>query len=222
MIRLALLFVLALAAPAHADPHYAIDVSSQVRWFGDTSAAILADKPIAGPQLTLSRQLATVDVPRRTVDLSVFGRFAFGLVDDQIFGALETSLHQYMFTGGLRGEVPLRWRFSLVGEAGLGIARTSVTITDDTDGTLMTPVDDHEWHALGTAAVGTELALLDHPAFALGLGVHVGYTLASPISLHAYPGDRPDDARSIPTMFAAIGDLDTRGLTVSAGLRGSF
>lgn len=225
MNRLAVLAILASTATAHADDRrYAIDFSSQVRWFGDTSAAIIAEKPIGGPQITLSRHLFDVDAPlRRTLGIAAFGRFAFGAVKDEIFGALDTSLSQYMFTGGLRGDVPLRWRFSLVGQVELGMARTGLTVTEGTStGAMTTPVDDHEWHAIGAVSAGTELALVDHRAFKLGLGFHLGYTLATPIELHAYPGDRPDDSITIPTMFAAIGDLDTRGVTFSGGLRGEF
>ncbi|HEY5936431.1 MAG TPA: hypothetical protein VIU61_17390 [Kofleriaceae bacterium] len=224
MKRLALLAVLA-SATAHADERvYAVDFSSQVRWFGDTSAAIIADKPMGGPQITLSRHLLDVDAPlRRSLSVAAFGRFAFAGAQDQIFGALDTTLSQYMFTGGLRGDVPLRYRFSLVGQVELGMARTGLTIVEGQGtGAMSTPVDDHEWHAIGSVSAGTEFAIVDHRAFKLGLGFHVGYTLATPIELHAYPGDRPDDSITIPTMFAAIGDLDTRGVTFSGGLRGAF
>ena len=225
MKSLAVLAVLASTGTARADDRvYAVDFSSQVRWFGDTSAAIIAEKPIGGPQITLSRHLLDVDAPlRRTFGVAAFGRFAYGMVDDQIFGALDTSLDQYMFTAGLRGDVPLRWRFSLVGQVELGLARTGLTIVEGQGtGAMTTPVDDHEWHAIGAVSAGTEFAIVDHPAFKLGLGFHLGYTLASPIELRAYPGDRPDDSITIPTMFAAIGDLDTRGVTFSGGLRGEF
>jgi hypothetical protein len=223
-MKVVILAVLATST-AHADDRvYAVDFSSQVRWFGDTSAAIIAEKPIAGPQITLSRHLLDADAPlRRTVGIAAFGRFAYGMVDDQIFGSLDTSLDQYMFTAGLRGDAPIWWRFSLVGQVELGMARTGLTVTEGQGtGAMTTPVDDHEWHAIGAVSLGSELAIVDHPAFKLGLGFHVGYTVASPIELHAYPGDRPDDSITIPTMFAAIGDLDTRGVTFSGGLRGEF
>ena len=223
-MKLVIVGVLATST-AHADDRvYAVDVSSQVRWFGDTSAAIIAEKPIAGPQITLSRHLLDTDAPlRRTLGIAAFGRFAYGMVDDQIFGSLDTSLDQYMFTAGLRGDAPIWWRFSLVGQVELGMARTGLTVTEGLGtGAMSTPVDDHEWHAIGAVSLGSEFAIVDHHAFKLGLGFHVGYTVASPIELHAYSGDRPDDSITIPTMFAAIGDLDTRGVTFSGGLRGEF
>ena len=224
MNRLAMLAVIGITSTAHADDRlYAVDVSTHARWFGDTSAAILAQEPLAGPRFTLSRAVMTVDAPVRPVAVSLFGRFAFGMVDDKIFNSLDTSLEQYIFTGGIRGDAPLWWRFSLVGQAELGIVRTGLVVTEGQgSGAMTTPVDDHEWHTIGSATLGIDLALIDHPSFKLGLGMELGYTLASPITLHAFPGDRPDDSRSIPTMFAAIGDLDTRGVTFASGLRGSF
>ena len=215
----AILFVLALAGTAAAEPAtYSIDFGSQVRWLGDTSAAILSPDPLAGPQITLGRSLTRIDAPYRTVDVSVFGRFKYATGSGTLFQNLDTTIDQYGLAAGLRFEAPLIWRLRGVGQAELGYMYTGVTITQDT----MTPVDDSKWTPYGAASLGGDFRIVDNARFKLSLGIDLGYLAAIPAKLRALPADRPDSNLSIATTFASLGHLDTRGVTYSASLRGAF
>lgn len=223
------LAILGLAATASADPvdtprpsvpapAWSLDFGSHVRWFGDTSAAILTTDTLAGPRITLGRSLTRVAARNRELEVGVFARWVYATASGTVFQDLKTAIDQQAFTGGIRLDAPLAWRARLVGQAEAGMARTALRVTQD----AMEPVDDHGWGLYGAASLGTQLDFVDVPKFRLGLTVDVGYTVAAPVKLRALPGDRPDENLSIPTTYASIGSLDTRGWTYSMALRGSF
>ena len=197
---------------------YSIDFGSHMRWFGDTSAAILTTESFGGTRLTIGRSLTQTRVPRRDLDVGVFARWMFATVDGTFFGDLNTNLTQHGLAGGVRFDAPILWRFRLVGQAEVGMAHTALTVTE----AEMTPVDDSAWAPYGTVTLGTDLGLHEGPRFRLGLGVDVGYTVTMPVDLRALPGDRPDEELSIETDYASLGKLDTRGWTYSLALRGAF
>jgi len=205
-------------APAARSPRWSIDLGPHVRWFGDTSGAILTSEPLAGGRVTLGRSLTQVTAGHRALDLGVFARWVSASSIGAIFQDLATNVSQHAFTAGVRIDTPLLWRVRLVAQAELGMARTALAVTAGE----MTVVDDHSWGMLGAASLGADLALADKPRFRLGLGVDLGYTVASPASLRALPGDRPSEDLSIPTTYASIGKLDTRGWTYVMSMRGSF
>jgi len=222
----------ALAAPAfadtprdvpdsqttHAGAVYSLDLGSNVRWFGDTSAAIVSEDALAGFRATLGRSLTSTTVRRRDVDIGLYARWAYGVTSGQMFDDLETSLDQHLLGAGIRFDAPLVRRVAMVGQAELGMARTALTVTR----LDMTPVDDHAWAPYAQASLGGDLTIADRKGFRLALGVDVGYLVAVPVELHALPGDRPEEDLSIATEFAGIGKLDTRGWTYAMTLRGSY
>jgi hypothetical protein len=213
------LLVLFAAGSARADT-WSIDAGSETRWLGDTSAAILTSENLTGPRITVGRRLLDLDGPRgRTLDVGVFGRWVFATAAGQIFQSLDTETEQHAFTGGLRVDAPLVRRIRLVGQLELGGARTAVVVRE---GDTMTPVDDHAWGFLGAVSLGTDLALVERRRFRLGVVADLGYTVTDPVQIHAYPGNRPADMQSIPTLYASIGNLDTRGWTFAFALRGGF
>ena len=197
---------------------YSLDIGSHIRWFGDTSAAILATDTLAGPRLTVGRSLTSTRAPYRELDIGVFARYVYASVDGQIFQSLDTSIAQHALTGGVRVDAPLVWRTRLIAQAEAGMARTALQVSQ---GDTM-PVDDKRWAPYAAATLGTDLALVDAPRFRLGLGVDVGYVLTVPVDLRALPADRPDEQLSIATEFASIGKLDTRGWVYSMTVRGAF
>jgi hypothetical protein len=214
-----LVILLALASTAGADT-WSFDIGTETRWLGDTSAAILTADNLTGPRTTLGRRVLGFDGPRgRTLDVGVFGRWTYGLAEGQIFQSLDTEMKQNAFTGGLRIHAALVRPIRLVGQLELGAARTDVVVRD---GDTMTPVDDHAWGFLGAVTVGADVALIDRRRFRLGMVADVGYTVTDPVEIHAYPGNRPGDMQSIPTLYASIGSLDTRGYTFTFALRGGF
>lgn len=223
-----ILSTLALAGVAHAEQvespliqksaTYSFDFGSHMRWFGDTSAAILTTETFAGTRMTIGRSLTQTRVPRRDLDIGVFARWIYATVEGTFFNDLSSRITQHGLAGGVRFDAPILWRFRLVGQAEVGMAHTALAVTE----AEMTPVDDSAWAPYGTLTLGTDLGLHEGPRFRLGLGVDVGYTLTMPVDLRALPGDRPDEELSIPTDYASLGKLDTRGWTYSVALRGAF
>ncbi len=234
---LAVIATLALAGTAHAQPvadrppesaparpsTWSIDFGSHLRWFGDTSGAILTSEPLAGTRLTVGRSLTQVAAPRLLarggeLDVGVFARWVYADATGTIFQDLATAVSQHGLTAGVRVDAALVWRTRLVAQAEVGMARTALTVTQQE----MEVVDDHAWGLTAATSLGVDVALVQRRRLKLGFGADLGYTVTSAADLRALPGDRPDEALSIPTTFASIGKLDTRGWTYSMALRGSF
>jgi hypothetical protein len=196
----------------------AIEIGPHGRSFGATSAAILATDSFGGGRVTVGRGLTRTRVPYRDADVGVYASFHTAFADGQMFGVLATRISQHAFGAGVRLAAPVWWRLSLVGQAEVGVARTALDVSFGD----MTPVDDHAWGPYGAAMLGGELALSQHPRFQLAIRLDTGYVVTAPVELRALPADRPDEQLSIPTTFASIGKLDTRGLMTAFALRGSF
>ncbi|HEU0037478.1 MAG TPA: hypothetical protein VFQ53_43000 [Kofleriaceae bacterium] len=204
-------------APARAS--YSLDYGAHVRWLGDTSGAIASgENTLGGPRLTLGRSLTTVAAARRTLAVGVFTRWVYAAANGTMFQDLDTRLSQHALTAGVRIDAPLVWHTRLVAEAEAGMARTALQITQ---GDLM-PVDDHAWGTYASASVGLDFALYEGPRVRVALGSELGYVVTAPASLRALPDDRPDTDLSVPTTFASIGRLDTRGVTYQGWFRVSF
>ena len=197
---------------------YSFDIGSNVRWFGDTSAAIVTEDQLAGIRMTIGRSLTSATLAHRSLDIGLFARWAYGGVSGTMFNNLDTSMSQNTLGGGVRIDAPLTRWFSVIGQGELGMARTSLTVTRDE----MTPVDDHQWAPYAAASIGGDLRIINGHRLRSSLGVDVGYLFAVPVELHALPGDRPAEDLSIATTFAGVGKLDTRGVTFSMSLRGAF
>ena len=197
---------------------WSFDIGSHIRWFGDTSAAVVTTDAMPGLRMTVGRSLTSTTVKRRELDIGLFGRYVYGAASGTMFGNLDTALSQHLLGGGVRTDAPIfRW-FSVVGQAELGMARTSLRVEQD----AMTPADDAHWSPYLAASLGGELRLSEGKRVNVSLGVDVGYIVTVPTELHALPGDRPDEELSIATTFAGLGKLDTRGMTYSMSLRGRF
>lgn len=218
-----LALLLLIPSIAHADDGersatYSFDIGSHVRWFGDTSAAIVTTDAMPGLRMTVGRSLLSTTVKHRDLDVGLFGRWVYGSVGGTMFGTLDTVLQQHLLGGGIRADAPVfRW-FALVGQAELGMARTALRVEQDE----MTPADDAHWSPYMAASLGGELRFSQGKKLDVSLGLDVGYIVTVPSELHALPGDRPSEELSIDTSFAGIGKLDTRGFTYSMSLRGRF
>lgn len=214
------------ASIAHADDKdesehaatYSLDIGSHIRWFGDTSAAIVATDPLAGVRLTLGRSLTSTTLRNRDVDVGLFARYVYAGVTGTMFGDLDTSMSQHMLGGGVRADLPLRSWLALNAQAELGMTRTSLTVTQD----VMTPADDSKWAPYTAGSLGAELRVSNGKRLNMSLGLDFGYVLTVPVELRALPGDRPEEDLSIATTFAGIGKLDSRGFVYSMSLRGRF
>jgi hypothetical protein len=190
------------------------------RWFGDTSAASLSTEKMFMPHFDAVRRLIAVPGPRGGLTLSAVGRFAGGTSEGMLFQTLDTKIHELSFTGGARVELAV-WRWALAtAQLDLGAARTRVVIGDSAG--EMAPVDDSGWHFVGTAWVGTEIVGRVKGRFSISLAIEVGYTVSSGVAIHATPRTRPEPDLSIPTVYAALGDLDTRGFTGQSTIRVGF
>jgi hypothetical protein len=218
-IAIALLLV---ASTAYAEPDagatWSFDIGSHVRWFGDTSAAIVTTDQLAGVRMTAGRSLTSTSVKHRDLDIGLFGRWVYAAVGGKMFGDLDTSIGQNLLGGGVRIDAPLKRWFSVIAQAEAGMSRTSLTVSRDE----MTPVDDHRWAPYAAASLGGELTLSRGRRFQASLGVDIGYVVTVPVELRALPGDRPSEDLSINTSFASVGKLDTRGTTYSMYFRGRF
>ncbi len=219
--------LLLVSSIAHADDvdggsersaTYSLDVGSHIRWFGDTSAAIVSTDQLAGVRLTAGRSLTETKLKNREVDVGVFARYVYGGASGVLFGDLDTTMRQTLVGGGLRADAPV-WRWlRIVGQAELGMAKTSLKVEE----AGMTPADDAHWAPYAAASLGTEFRFTTSKRLDISLGVDVGYIMTVPVELHALPGDRPEEDLSIATTFAGIGKLDTRGYVYSMSLRGQF
>jgi hypothetical protein len=226
MKALALLAILAPSVAAAEDTDkpardttYSLDIGSHIRWFGDTSAAIVTTDTFAGVRMTLGRSLTETKIKDRDVKLGVFTRWVYGGVDGTMFGDdLTTSITQHLLGAGVRADTPLLRFFALTAQAELGMARTALRVERDE----MTPVDDHHWSPYLAASIGGELRISNGKRLDMSLGADVGYLIQVPTEQHALPGDRPAEDLSIDTTFAGTGKLDTRGVTYSMSLRGRF
>ncbi len=205
------------ARPARATT-WSLDLGSHVRWFGDTSAAIVTTEQLAGVRLTLGRSLTSTQLKHRDVDVGMFARYAYGGVGGTMFGDLDTSIGQHLLGGGLRADAPVTRWLALNVQAELGMARTSLTVEQD----LMTPVDDAHWAPYAQGSLGAELRLSNGKRLDMSLGIDFGYLVTIPVEMHALPGERPAEDLSIATTFAGTGKLDTRGVSYSMSLRGRF
>jgi len=218
--------LLFLTATADADPvdapatpaTYSLDVGSHLRRFGDTSAAIVATDQLAGVRLTLGRSVTQAKVAKRDVDVGVFARYVYAGVGGTMFGDLETSLSQHLLGAGGRVDLPVKRWLALVAQAELGMARTSLRVTQDE----MTPAADAHWAPYAAASIGGELRLTRGKRLDISLGLDFGYLVTVAVEPRALPGDRPEEELSIATTFAGVGGLDTRGFTSSMSLRGRF
>jgi hypothetical protein len=228
----ALLFLAAVAAPAAADGEVAdsdvpvrsvwtFDLGTTVRRFASTSAASLSEAPLFGPRVTAARKLATFAVPRNGIVLRAFARVGGGQSDGELFQSLTTHIGQLAVTGGGRAEVDLWHGLSASAELELGAARTSVVIGDDLG--AMAPVDDSAWHAIGSTWLGLGYSgQVRGGRFSIALFIEAGYTVTQAVAIHATPRTRPEPELSIPTVYAALGDLDTGGLSLASSFRLGF
>ncbi len=196
---------------------YSLDIGSHIRWFGDTSAAIVSTDPLAGVRLTLGRSLTTTQLRKRDVELGVFARYVYAGASGTMFGDLDTSMSQHMLGGGARADAPLTHWLVLNAQAELGMTRTSLEVTHDE----MTPVDDAHWAPYTAGSLGAEIRV-STGRLDISIGLDLGYVLTMPVELHALPGDRPAEDLSITTAFSGIGKIDTRGFVYAMSLRGRF
>jgi hypothetical protein len=197
-----------------------IEVGSQLRWLGDSSAATIAPGVMFGPRITGAYELLGVPGPGgRTLDISVVARIAGGDSTGQVFQTLDTRITQLELGGGARIDMPL-WRWIGV-EAQLvaGAARTSVVIGDSMS---PTPVDDAGWGFIGTASAGLTVSGRARDRYLYGVGIDVGYTVTSAVGIRAEPSNRPEEELSMPTVYEALGGVDTGGIVGSVTLRGGF
>jgi hypothetical protein len=219
------LFVLAAltgaAAPAHADGStWFVEAGTQARWLGATSAATLTPGVMFGPKVSVARNLAALPGPRGDMALAAFARVSGGSNTGQVFQSLDTRIDQLALSGGGRLDVPL-WRgLGAVAQLDLGTARTAVVVGDQWMDSA--PVDDSAWGFIGTASIGATFERVFRNRYTVGLAVDVGYTVTSPVALRAEPRTRPEEDLSIPTMYEALGQLDTGGIQGSVTLRAGF
>lgn len=199
---------------------WTFEIGSYARWLGDSSAASLTPGTLIGGRISVGRHLLTLPGPRRGIDLGAFVRVVGGSSDGQIFQSLDTRLSQLAFLVGARFDLDV-WRgISATAQIDLGPARTSARIGDEFGG--MAPVDDSGWGFLGGASIGAKWDAVWRRHYSVGLAADLGYAVASPVALRAYPQTRPEDELSIPTIYAPLGHLDTRGITFAVTLRAGF
>jgi hypothetical protein len=200
---------------------WTLELGSYARWLGDGSAAALTPGTLLGGRITIGRHLLTLPGPRRGFELGAFVRVLGGTSEGQIFQTLDTRLSQLGILAGARLDLDL-WRgISATAQIDLGPARTSATIGGDTLG-AMAPVDDSAWGFLGGVSLGVKYDAVWRRRYSFGLAAELGYAVTSPVALRAYPRTRPEDELSIPTIYAALGHLDTRGTTFAVTMRLGF
>jgi hypothetical protein len=205
---------------AREDSSWTFEFGSYARWLGDRSAASLTPGALVGGRLTAGHHLLTLPGPRRGIDLGVMLRFLAASNDGQVFQTLDTRLDQLGFLAGARFELEV-WRgISATAQLDAGVARTSAVIGDQLE--QMAPVDDTAWGFLGGGSVGIEVGGVWRRHYTVGLAADLGYAVTAPVTMRAFPRSRPADDLSIPTSFAALGRLDTRGTTLSVSIRLGF
>ena len=204
--------------PVSASARWTADYEMQQRWLGDASATSLASGLLGG-RLSFGRRILVMPGPRGGLDLAGFVRFGAATGDAKLFQELDTSMRQFQFTAGARLDSRVVWRLHANAQLDVGAARTDISIGQDG---AMTAIADHGWGVIATGTIGLELDVLRGRTRYLALAADLGYVVTSPITIRAYPRDRPDEDLAIPTTYWSLGELDTRGVTFAAGLRGGF
>ena len=220
-----LLALTAAAAPAAADETWRLDAWSSTRWLGDTSAAILVGGNTLGAGgVGGVRRWLSIEPPGVLadwlghVDVDSYLAAEWGGADGEVFAGLATHIDHASYTAGGQIRIrPLSWLAAGV-RAGAGAARTGATV----EGGGMASIDDHRWTSVSSTAIRIDVAPLHSQRFRFGVSTELGYVATGAVELHAYPADRPDAERSIPTMYESIGHLDLDGWQWSIGANVAF
>ena len=215
-----------LAAPAAAE-RYEVSIGNQTRFMHTASIDALTDDRSQG---TLSIQAAfrldQISLPGGSLHLDV--DYHTGGFTGSSFDRLETDTHMTGAGAGARFTRDLsRYTRGFV-RANLGLARMTMTLSDDSSGA--DPLFDHAW--AGTAYLGAGLDLMPlrrvddegRVRFALGLRFEGGYQRVTPVEMRARPDSRSGDGDTlrIPMQEVSLGSLDLSAWILRVGLAGRF
>ncbi|HWU90045.1 MAG TPA: hypothetical protein VN253_22435, partial [Kofleriaceae bacterium] len=162
---LAILIVLAAAAPARAGDRNELTLGSFNRALRSASANAVTDDNLGGGALTYARDLRLQPVPGLAVWAT--GSFTWAGAAGSMFQTLTTEIDALGLSAGARARYRLHDRIAASARVDLGAARTSLRLED----TMGHTAGDARWGAIATAALGLDLLAIIGPRFSLGLRV---------------------------------------------------
>lgn len=211
-----------VASGADATPGWTIEMGSATRWMRDRSAGAITTEPLSSFVLSAERRITTFELPHGlALDLGIEATWANGAANGTIFQTLTTDLGDNEWLGGVHASARVWHTLGVSARAAAGVTRTDLAIAPEQD-PAMKSVDDHGWGRIATATIGADFQPVHTRAFALGVGMELGWVATSAVTMHAYPSDRPDPDLSIETAFASIGHVDLGGWTMRIGVHASF
>lgn len=226
-MRALILFVMLVPSVAAADtPTWSARGGIEQRWMTSSSAVTLTESNLVGWGVSVERRVVSVDVPGpfRPLDVSGVLGIARGTVDGETFDQLENHIGTWAVTAGARARLPLLSWLHLQARGAVGGGKTWVTIADRQMPSIA--IADDGRTAVASAAVG--LALLprlsprERGGFWWGVDAELGYHVATAMTVHAIPEDRPPAELTIPAQYASLGDLDLDGYTLTIAMTMGF
>ncbi len=212
--QLALFLVLASAAPAVADPHNEVSLSSYARALRSNSANAVTPDGLFGGSVGYAREVKLGLLPR--LETWATGNFSWGSADGTMFSTLTTEVRTVSFTFGGGARYFVLDRLAVGGRLDIGSARAALTLKEG-DRTL----HDSGWGATSTAAASVDMLAIAGQSFKLGLRFELGYTMTSSIDLA--PSEANDSSTiQLEMSQASLGHLDMRGKFFSASLMSQF
>ena len=110
---------------------------------------------------------------------------------------------------------------SAFGQGGIGWQWSTLRLSDGGSSSSR-PLQGKGMALLSSVGGGAEIKLMDTPKFRVGLRVQANYQVATSMSFAATPMSGGEDTLEIATRSSDLGSINTSGLTIRAGLVGSF
>ncbi|CAN5923356.1 hypothetical protein BH11MYX3_BH11MYX3_21600 [soil metagenome] len=211
---LAVCFVLAAAAPALADPHNEISLSSYARALRSSSANAVTADGLFGGALGYAREIKLGLMPR--LETWATGNFSWGGADGTMFSTLTTEVRTLSFTVGGGARYFVFDRLAVGGRLDVGTARAALTLEEGSRS-----LHDSGWGGTGTAAASIDMLAIAARSFKLGLRFELGYSMTTAIDLAP---SEANDASTIQLEMsqASLGHLDMGGRFFSFALMSQF
>jgi len=201
--HLAVLLVLASAAPALADAHNEVSIGSYSRAMHASSANAVTSDSLGGGVLGYARELDLGLMPR--LQTWATAGLAWGGADGTMFSTLTTELDTLSLTVGGRARYQVFRRLAAGARVDIGTARAALTLREGNR-----ELSDHGWGGTTTAAASLDLLGFAGPDFKLGLRLELGYTMTSAIELA--PAEANDASMiQLGMSQASLGHLDVGG-----------
>ncbi|HET6611194.1 MAG TPA: hypothetical protein VFG83_04365 [Kofleriaceae bacterium] len=204
--------VMTAGAPFAAAERIDLSVGPATRWMSSASVDPISDRDSSAFVSTvLGVRVAKVDAgPWVTAEVS----YDHGGLSGDLFSSLDTRLSLDTVTAGLKISQPLFTAVSAFARGGMGLAHGHLAMSSVARPDMS--ASDGDWGGTTFAAVGLEAR--STTLVQVGFRAEVGYAKGQSLSFDAARERDDDDVLHIPTAGAAMGELDTDGVTLRFAL----